>query len=140
MTCRHTPGDPDCSSHSNWLRQEKRNKDADRVEDVEKEIAELLARTPNPEIYTIINVEEIGLSLVMKVQYTSCEKCSFDSMKVLVFEDTNLKNAIHWKRIDPHFSEETPKDRTIARAPIARFPASDRGWNLAIAFAESILD
>lgn len=110
------------------------------MKEVEAKVAEILARTPNPEVFEVIETEQIGTFLVMMLQYSSCKKCSFDSKKVLVFENTNLKAAIKWKVIDPHFAEESSKDPKHAPSPIARFPACPTGWSDAIMFANLIKD
>ena len=138
MTCRHVDGDPDCSSYPRWLKKQEREAAADRVEEVEKQIEDLLARTPNPDVYEIFDVQEVGTLLVAVVEYTSCKNCSLDAKKVMVFENTSLKNVVFWKRIDPHFSETNAKDHTCAPPPRARFPATDQGWQDALDFAQHI--
>ena len=45
------------------------------------------------------------------MQYSSCEKCSFDAKKVMVFEST-LEQAFYWKEIDPHFSENKSNQKS----------------------------
>lgn len=139
MTCRHAPGDPECSSYPRWKASEDRRLETERlaaigrrVEDSERE---LLGRTPNPDDYDILDSREVGRSLVLKVQYSSCEKCSFDSAKVLVFLNCGLKDALRWKRIDPHFSDTDPGDPRQAPSPRARFPADEQGWEDALSYA-----
>lgn len=135
MTCHHRAGDPNCSSNRSYVESYQYEK-----EKIKKEQAELLARTPNPSIFEVIKVEEVGPHLVMMVKYSSCTKCSFDSKKVLVFQNCNLKNAILWRHIDPHFSDKSPgKDNKVAPSPVARFPADDFGWKTALEFAGKIL-
>jgi hypothetical protein len=59
----------------------------------------------------------------------------------MVFEGVGLKQAIKWKKIDPHFRDEEDFDGELGYAaapgPVARFPASERGWNDAITYANS---
>ena len=66
--------------------------------------------------------------MVLKVKYPSCKNCSYEGIKVMVFLDTTALDALRWKRIDPHFKDKAP-------SPAARFPASDEGWNDALAYA-----
>jgi len=127
MTCRHRSGDPDCSSHPSYLREQERIKFA--------EIGEALAkRTPNPDDYEVVEVQNLCGNIVMKVQYSSCEDCSFDSMKVMVFLNVDLLAAMKWRRIDPHFDDK-PRTEKEAPSPNARFPATHQGWLDAIKYA-----
>ena len=126
MTCRHGPNDPDCSKNGGgYLAETARY---------------LESRTPNPKAYDIERAEQIGESLVMMVKYSSCPKCDFDSCKVMVFENCAFQDAIHWREIDPHFSENRQPDKHQAPAPSARYPASDLGWTRAKAFAYGLIE
>lgn len=118
MTCHHRPATP-------------------REIKLSERVAELPDRTPNPDVYDVLLAEQVGENLVMIVQYTSCTKCSYDAKKVMVFQDVTLKDAIRWKRIDPHFSDSERPD-THAPSPCARFPASEAGLRCAMAFAASL--
>ena len=142
MTCHHKKDDPNCSSHPDNVARanaESREREVNRrVKEAEDKVKEVLARTPNPEQYEIDKVEEVGNHLVMGVQYSSCPKCSFDAMKVMVFADISLKDAIKWKVIDPHFADEKPSDPRHAPSPCARFPGDEAGWSNAMRFAESM--
>lgn len=143
MTCRHAPGDPECSSTVGgpaWQRERDYHSRLQR-EQLEKREKELLARTPNPDEFEIVQVEQVGAHLVVMAQYSSCTKCSFDAKKVMVFLDTTVKDVVFWKRLDPHF-QEPPKpgarpNPKHAPAPRARFPADDAGWQDAMDFARS---
>lgn len=141
MTCRHAPGDPKCSSYPAWKAEQDRVAELERLAAIGKAVEakenEWLARTPNPEEFEVDEVEEVGPHLVMRVKYSSCEKCSFDSKKVMVFLDTTIKDAIRWRQIDPHFAEKGEADPKVAPPPRARFPADAEGWADAIAYAES---
>lgn len=142
MTCRHSPGDPACSSHpSNVARRAAESADyraKKAIEEAEAKVAELMARTPNPEVFEVVETEQVGNHLVMMVKYTSCEKCSHDAKKVMVYGSVTLKDAIKWKVIDPHFAEDESVDEKHAPAPIARFPANKAGWDNALMFAKMI--
>ena len=154
MTCRHRKGDPNCSStpggYPEQERQAARERDSRRSADAkvaaaaaEARVAELLSRTPNPDDYEIVKHEPVGPHMVLLVQYSSCEKCSFDSRKIMVFLDVAATDVMYWRRIDPHFSESDPADRRTAPArrsapaPRARYPADDQGWDDAVGFARS---
>ncbi len=142
MTCRHGPNDPSCSSHPSHPYNPASRRKADaaaKVREAEEKVQDLLARTPNPEIFEVIEVEEVQGHLVMMVRYSSCQKCSFDSKKVMVFENTSVKDAIKWRVIDPHFYEHNKQDKKYSPSPAARFPASEIGWARALLFAKTML-
>jgi hypothetical protein len=108
--------------------EHERKKSADRV----RELAE---RSPNPDEFKIVDYEQVGAHLVLKVRYPSCVRCAFDQCKVMVFFRATMKKALGWTRIDPHFREE--KDSGLqAPSPAARFPASAEGWTDAVAYAQ----
>jgi hypothetical protein len=131
MTCRHAPGDPNCSSSAEGQARAAR-------QSAQYARQELEARTPDPDEFEVLEVEQVGKHLVAKVRYSSCTKCSFDAQKVMVFFDVKVKEVIYWKRIDPHF-REPPKagNRKHAPPPRARFPADDAGWAHAMEFARA---
>jgi hypothetical protein len=138
MTCHHEAGDPNCSSSPEGQAREARRREQYREKKAEEREAELLARTPNPDVFEVMEVEQVGAHLVLMVQYSSCTKCSFDAKKVMVFFDMKVKNVVFWKRIDPHFHEPPEKpDPKVAPSPRARFPADDAGWSDAVRFARS---
>ncbi len=139
MTCRHAPGDPNCSSHPSnvAMRQAEYEEEQRTLKKANDRIKELLSRTPNPDIYEIVQVKQVENNLVLMVQYSNCKKCSFDAKKVMVFTNTKLEDAILWKRIDPHFSDEPYENKKHAPAPRARFPADEQGWQDAIEYANS---
>jgi hypothetical protein len=138
MTCRHEPGDPACGSSPEGQAREARRREQYRQKEAEAREAELLARTPNPDVFEVMEVEQVGQHLVVKVRYSSCTKCSFDAQKVMVFFDAKVKDVIYWKRIDPHFQNPPAvDDRKVAPSPRARFPADDAGWDDALEFARS---
>jgi hypothetical protein len=93
-------------------------------------------RTPDPDKYEVLDVEEVGHALVLLVKYPSCKRCSFEGDKILVYQGVKLKEVVLWKRIDPHFGDPTMKRTpTEAPSPSARFPASPEGWKHAMAYA-----
>lgn len=117
MTCRHSAGDPNCSSN------QSRSYDRD------------VPATPNAEDFQITKVEQVERNLVLEVRYPNCSKCAYEGRKVMVFLKKTAKDALMWCRIDPHFRKPATSS-TEAPGPDARFPASEEGWKHALAFAE----
>ena len=143
MVCRHAPGDPSCSSHPNYVDPY----DSIRRDNERKEQAQLVAEnirlqkiidSPNASEYDILDVHQVGYHMVLKVRYPSCEKCSYEGIKIMVFKNCSPVDALKWNKIDPHFSdpEEVREFGKEAPSPAARFPANDAGWIHAIKFAE----
>lgn len=134
MTCRHVRGDPSCGSYPDYLAELEQERLAKVGKAYEERKEELDGRSPNPDDYEVLDVHTTESNLVMKVKYSGCPKCSFDSEKVMVFLNTNLKEAIKWLRIDPHFDDK-PRANREAPSPAARFPATADGWADAISYA-----
>lgn len=123
MTCRHAPGDPNCSSSLNF-----RGGDGGTT-----------PSTPDAERFEIVEAEEVGQHFVAKVRYPNCRRCSYEGVKVIVWFNVGFRDAIRWRKIDPHFRDPT-KTHAVkheAPGPAARFPASDEGWTDALAYARS---
>ncbi len=121
MICRHSSNDPSCSSHRDYV--EPRPYVAPPV-------------TPDASSYTIEEIEKVGPHLVVKAKYPNCRSCAYEGQKVMVFLNVGLEQAIHWRKIDPHFRD--PKLRPIkseAPSPAARFPGSADGWVDALSYA-----
>lgn len=123
MTCRHAANDPACSSHPSNVARSRQ-----LIDDHEGRTS------PNPSSYEIERVERVGLHLVLSVRYPNCAKCSYEGIKNLVFLNVTEMQVLRWRRIDPHFRDK-PAAPGEAPSPAARFPASDEGWNDAIAYA-----
>jgi hypothetical protein len=109
------------------------------IDSANKRAAELAARSPNPDEYSIERVERIGAHLVMQVRYPSCRACAFEGLKTMVFLKVSEAQDIKWRRIDPHFRGDAkdhatahPKD---APSPAARFPGTADGWADAVTYA-----
>lgn len=123
MTCRHMPGDPNCSSSPSYYRT----------------YSETNLITPDSEKFEIIDVEVVGFNLVMKVKYPNCSACSYEGNKVMVFRNTTPIDALKWKKIDPHFRDpKKPANPREAPSPAARFPATAEGWKDAVSYASSL--
>jgi len=135
MTCRHRPGDPSCSSSGRW------DRDTEEITRLKKQIDEqaALLKQPDNTQFEIIDAIPVGTSLVLKVRYENCAKCSYEGTKVLVYRETSLRDVLKWKVIDPHFSDKKPLPRH-APSPAARFPASEQGFEHALDFAKALSD
>ena len=107
------------------------------TKEVEKLRTELAGLTVNAERFEILEAQQVGPCLVMRVKYPSCRNCVHEGVKVMVFANVTAIEALRWKRIDPHFRgepDETSKERE-APSPLARFPATEKGWRMAIDIA-----
>jgi len=113
MTCRHGPDDTRCSSYK------------------------APPPTPDASNFEVLNYEQVGEHVVLKVQYPNCDKCAYEGTKVMVYLDVTTLEILKWRTIDPHFRAAKPFSSREAPSPSARFPASEEGWVDAIAYAES---
>lgn len=128
MSCRHEHGDPACSSTTATEAQEY----------LRRKYGTILPPNPDPHQYTIEDVRRVGPHVVMRVNYPSCKKCSYEGNKVLVFLNVLDLQIMRWRTLDPHFRDPLSKTApTEAPSPAARFPASEEGWMDAIAYAKS---
>lgn len=125
MVCRHSPGDPNCSSSKNY-----------RGDDYDRPNYSLYGSTPDASKYHIEDVARVGSHLVLKVKYPNCSRCSFEGVKVMVFLNVSEADALRWRQIDPHFRDPKLKSFTSAPSPAARFPATSEGWSDALAYAQ----
>lgn len=133
MTCRHQEGDPTCTAGKSPADMRKKAEAMWRKWGPQND-----PPTPDCEQYSILDVEQVGKHLILKVQYPSCAKCSYEGTKVMVFLGCSMRQALLWKRLDPHFQEqEILRSRQEAPPPDARFPASDQGWEDALTYARS---
>lgn len=121
MTCRHEPGDPNCSSHPRHY----------------SSYDHAPSKTPDASNYKIVAAERVGAHLVLKVKYPNCAACSFEGCKVMVFLNVTELQALVWRKIDPHFRGPAPAQPYEAPSPAARFPASTDGWRDALAYAST---
>jgi hypothetical protein len=113
MTCRHSYGDPNCSSYK------------------------APPPTPDASKFEVLDYQQKGSHVVLKVKYPNCDKCSYEGTKVLVFLNVSALDVMKWRTIDPHFRSSKPYSQTEAPSPVARFPASEEGWEDALQYAES---
>lgn len=77
----------------------------------------------NDETFDVLRRERMGDWVVLWVFYPNCP----NSHKVMVYRGNAPAEDV--KQIDPHFGREG--------SPIARFAATEEGWNLAKSFAAS---
>jgi len=148
MTCRHSPGDPACSSSPEGQRREaaqrhaesQRNKDR-TIEDLKEQIKEMTREIAqgrlDAEKAEVIDMHRVGPHVVLKVSYPTCKKCSYEGFKVMVYLNVTEVQMVRWRVFDPHFQdpETATQSPTEAPSPAARFPASAEGWRDAIDFA-----
>ena len=135
--CRHSPGDPNCSSSPE-------GRERARQEAYEYELKKMKENTPDPEDYQVERVERFdgpgGTFMLLMVKYPSCSKCAYEGNKVMVFSGVSERDALRWRKIDPHFRDPNDKvSPTSAPSPIARFPGNDLGWASAIMFAKMLV-
>jgi hypothetical protein len=77
---------------------------------------------------------------VLKVKYPNCSSCAFEGTKVMVFAGATIKQAIKWRKIDPHFRDPSAlRAADEAPSPAARFPGNNVGWQDALAWARTRL-
>ena len=113
--------------------EEQKNKEIDVLKKVIQDIKD---ENPDPRDWELLEDEQVGHFLVLKLRYPKCK--SHKGIKVIVFQAT-LSQLVRQKMIDPHFGSvdstklvDQPKDMLY---PIARFPGTDEGWQDAKTFA-----
>lgn len=142
MICRHTKGDPSCSSHPDHPDNPSNRRYETSAPSVYGSpgfgYAAATVETPDSEKYTIERFERVGDHVVLDVLYPNCKKCAYEGHKVMVFLNVTEMQAMRWRIIDPHFRDAKKKLHSVAEAPspAARFPASVEGWDDAIDYAQ----
>lgn len=92
------------------------------------------SQEPNYSNYRILQTHFQEGFLIIKIQYDDHKKESnYKGIKILVFEKVDINQALMWRKIDPHFKEQTI-EKSEAPSPIARFPASEKGWKDALGY------
>lgn len=143
MVCRHGPNDTDCSSHpdnpnnpsSRYYSPEPLRNDQYPVYTPPMSTPV----TPDPNQYEVIDAQEVGANLVLKVKYPNCKNCNYEGTKIMVFANASAMTALKWRKIDPHFTDPKRAKRPAneAPSPVGRFPGDADGWADAIAFAQA---
>jgi hypothetical protein len=124
MTCKHKPGDINCSSYDPYKYQPPTPEPP---------------KTPDSQKFEIEDVyDTINNYIILKVKYPNCSMCSYEGNKVIVYSGIQLKDVLKWREIDPHFRDSDSNDAKKAPSPIARFPASSEGWANAVAFVNRL--
>lgn len=118
--------------------RQKTLSDKEKILKLERDLAAL---SPDANKWELVDFLESGNYFIAKVKFLTCEHAGYDGHKVLVFKATT-KEAILWRRMDPHFKEVKGDkavifNKTVAPIPIARFPASEEGWEDAKAFVRN---
>jgi len=83
------------------------------------------APNPDPSRWQFVDCKQFDGAYVLAVKYLDCS--NFEGVKVMVFKGRYIARTV----LDPHFSRE-------ATSPIARFPPTEEGINMAINLAKSI--
>lgn len=135
MTCR-------CGSASEHARRAAETAESNRRAEVSYLREELKKYENDLSNFVVNDLEEINGCLILKVEYKHKTRraqpdCTFNGTKILVYEGKTAKDAIKWKKIDPHFRSKNSRSPYEAPSPTARFPGDERGWIHAKAFASS---
>lgn len=123
MTCRHDDGDPTCST-----------KNPRKMRELAREMSARWDPPASPDAsdFDVVRTEEHGDYFLVEAHFPSCAKCEFEGRKLMVFSHQNREKALRWRRLDPHFRPDPAEpDPRVAPPPIARFPATSAGWNMA---------
>jgi hypothetical protein len=83
------------------------------------------ARNPDPSRWEKLALEQFGGGYVLRAKYTGCT--NFEGEKVMVFRGTYHHRAY----LDPHFS-------STGESPVARFPPTPEGLEMAIDLARRL--
>jgi hypothetical protein len=134
---------------------ESRRKIEDKLRESSQEVARLQAAlqkyqdatgtteppaTPDSHNYEILEHQQVGSHMVLKVRYPNCIQCAYEGVKVLVYEHVSVGDMLYWRVIDPHFSDpERQRPKKEAPPPSARFPGNETGWGDAVAYATDVL-
>lgn len=87
------------------------------------------SQAPNPKSFKILKTKQVGLNLVVKINYPNCT--NFEGNKILVYKNLSQMFIYSMKIIDPHFNNK-------GTSPFVRFEPTDDGWQAAIDFAKHI--
>jgi hypothetical protein len=86
---------------------------------------------PDPRNFKILRTAVRLGYLVVEVQYPDC--VNYEGRKILVYKGLTGFEIRTQTFLDPHFCESSKHP-----SPIARFEPTDRGWDMAIKFINSI--
>lgn len=89
---------------------------------------EVLPRgNPDPRRFTVLEVEEHGGNVAVKVRYP--DATNYEGVKVMVFRGVTEHDIRTAAFLDPHFCESRAHV-----SPVARFEPTPEGWAMAIGF------
>lgn len=103
--------------------------DPPRCGDTKKEV--YYSPSPALENYTIVNHQQFGQNLVVKIKYKDVP--NYEGNKIMVYRNCDIEALKEQKLIDPHFSENEEK-----HSPFARFEPTLHGWKIACIVAQII--
>lgn len=87
-----------------------------------------MTKQPDPENYLVMRAQPLKQFLVVWLNYPNCT--NYEGNKILVYLDADPVKLFNQKHIDPHFTEGTE-----FYSPVARFEPTERGWGMAVTFA-----
>lgn len=87
------------------------------------------SKNPDPKKFEIVGYVERKPYLLLRVKYGNCT--NYEGLKILLFEDTTIKEVEFWSELDPHFTESSKL--------IARFVPTVEGWGWAGRFINEVL-
>jgi len=132
MVCR-------CSSeeeHAQRAVEYESSSNKSTIDRLEKELSALRADVKSFDVEDVLALEGY---LILKVKYVhpdgrTQKGCTFEGVKVMVYQNVDLTDVIKWRQIDPHFVEKKSTNKKKAPSPIARFPGNEQGWRDAYMF------
>jgi len=86
---------------------------------------------PDAAEWKIVNHQQVGDHLVVKINYPRCT--AFNGDKVCVYKNMIIQDLVCWKILDPHFSQNEKYP-----SPFARFEPTTDGWIAAVETAEGL--
>lgn len=90
------------------------------------------ANAPNPAIYSIKKIEQVGKNVVLLVNFPNCT--NFEGNKICVYKNVFVSDFANSYSLDPHFSDEIVV--SMMPSPFARFIPTAEGWEAAMKLAE----
>ncbi|MBP9738760.1 hypothetical protein KBD20_03660 [Candidatus Saccharibacteria bacterium] len=94
------------------------------VNDAPAPAAAVEAPDPNPDNFRVVRVRAVGSYISAIIHYPGCT--TFEGNKLLVLAGVDESELDDYKRLDPHFSVDSPV--------VARFKPDEEGWEDALLF------
>lgn len=93
------------------------------------------------EDFEVVDYWDFDPYLLLAVKYPSCDNCAWEGTKLLVYGGVRPVDVMRWKKIDPHFREpQTQHLFKEAPPPLARFPGSEAGRQMAMRYCAWLKD